>query len=227
MFHSWSAQAKIDPLPIARASGSYFWDFEDHRYLDFSSQLVNVNIGYQHPKLVAAIQEQAGKLCTIAPSFANDARSEAARLIAEIAPGDLNAVFFTNGGAEANENAVRMARLHTGRHKVLAAYRSYHGATAGAIALTGDPRRWPSEPGMPGIVRYWGPVPVPLLLPRRERAGGVRAGAGAPAGRHHVRGCRHGRRDRAGDRRRAPTGSSFRRTATWPAFARSATSWAS
>ena len=159
VFHSWSAQAKIDPLPIARASGSYFWDFEDQRYLDFSSQLVNVNIGYQHPKLVAAIQEQAGKLCTIAPSFANDARSEAARLIAEIAPGDLNAVFFTNGGAEANENAVRMARLHTGRHKVLAAYRSYHGATAGAIALTGDPRRWPSEPGMPGIVRYWGPYP--------------------------------------------------------------------
>jgi taurine--2-oxoglutarate transaminase len=159
VFHSWSAQAKIDPLPIARASGSYFWDFEDQRYLDFSSQLVNVNIGYQHPKLVAAIQEQAGKLCTIAPSFANDARSEAARLVAEIAPGDLNAVFFTNGGAEANENAVRMARLHTGRHKVLAAYRSYHGATAGAIALTGDPRRWPSEPGMPGIVRYWGPYP--------------------------------------------------------------------
>ena len=159
VFHSWSTQAKIDPMPIARASGSYFWDFEDQRYLDFSSQLVNVNIGYQHPKLVAAIQEQAGKLCTIAPSFANDARSEAARLIAEIAPGDLNAVFFTNGGAEANENAVRMARLHTGRHKVLAAYRSYHGATAGAIALTGDPRRWPSEPGMPGIVRYWGPYP--------------------------------------------------------------------
>jgi taurine--2-oxoglutarate transaminase len=159
VFHSWSAQARIDPLPIARASGSYFWDFEDHRYLDFSSQLVNVNIGYQHPKLVAAIQEQAGRLCTIAPSFANDARSEAARLIAEIAPGDLNAVFFTNGGAEANENAVRMARLHTGRHKVLAAYRSYHGATAGAIALTGDPRRWPSEPGIPGIVRYWGPYP--------------------------------------------------------------------
>ena len=159
VFHSWSAQAKIDPLPIARASGSYFWDYEDQRYLDFSSQLVNVNIGHQHPKLVAAIQEQAGKLCTIAPSFANDARTEAARLIAELAPGDLNAVFFTNGGAEANENAIRMARLHTGRHKVLAAYRSYHGATAGAIALTGDPRRWPSEPGMPGIVRFWGPYP--------------------------------------------------------------------
>jgi taurine---2-oxoglutarate transaminase len=157
VFHSWSAQALIDPLPIASASGSYFTDYEGKRYLDFSSQLVNVNIGYQHPKLVAAIQEQAARLCTIAPSFANDARSEAARLIAELAPGDLNQVFFTNGGAEATENALRMARLHTGRHKVLAAYRSYHGATAGAITMTGDPRRWGSEPGIPGVVHYWGP----------------------------------------------------------------------
>ncbi|MDT4932487.1 MAG: taurine---2-oxoglutarate transaminase [Pseudonocardiales bacterium] len=157
VFHSWSAQALIDPLPIASAQGSYFTDYSGTRYLDFSSQLVNVNIGYQHPKLVAAIQEQAARLCTIQPSFANDARSEAARLITELAPGDLNQVFFTNGGAEATENALRMARLHTGRHKVLAAYRSYHGATAGAIAMTGDPRRWASEPGMPGVVRYWGP----------------------------------------------------------------------
>jgi taurine--2-oxoglutarate transaminase len=159
VFHSWSAQGLIDPLPIASAQGSYFTDYQGRRYLDFSSQLVNVNIGYQHPRLVAAIQEQAGRLTTVSPAFANDARSEAARLIAEIAPGDLNMVFFTNGGAEANENALRMARLHTGRHKVLAAYRSYHGATAGSIALTGDPRRWPSEPGLPGIVRYWGPYP--------------------------------------------------------------------
>lgn len=157
VFHSWSAQAMIDPLPIAGAEGCHFWDYDGNRYLDFASQLVNVNIGYQHPKLVAAIQAQAAALCTIGPPFANDARSEAARLIAEIAPGDLNQVFFTNGGAEANENAIRMARLHTGRNKVFAAYRSYHGATAGAIALTGDPRRWPSEPGLPGIVRYWGP----------------------------------------------------------------------
>jgi taurine---2-oxoglutarate transaminase len=157
VFHSWSAQALIDPLPIEHAEGCYFWSYDGTRYLDFSSQLVNVNIGYQHPKLVAAIQEHAAKLCTIQPSFANDARSEAARLIAEIAPGDLNQVFFTNGGAEAVENAMRMARLHTGRHKVMAAYRSYHGATAGALALTGDPRRWPSEPGLSGVVRYWGP----------------------------------------------------------------------
>ena len=159
VFHSWSAQALIDPLPIASAQGSYFTDYSGKRYLDFSSQLVNVNIGYQHPKMVAAIQEQAARLTTISPAFANDARSEAARLIAEIAPDDLNMVFFTNGGAEATENALRMARLHTGRHKVMAAYRSYHGATAGAIAMTGDPRRWASEPGMPGVVRYWGPYP--------------------------------------------------------------------
>ena len=159
VFHSWSAQAQIDPMPIAEARGSHFWDYAGTRYLDFSSQLVNVNIGYQHPRLVAAIQEYAGRLCTIAPSFANDMRSEAARLLAELAPGTLGKVFFTNGGADANEHAVRMARLHTGRHKVLAAYRSYHGGTAGAITLTGDPRRWGSEPGMPGVVHFWGPYP--------------------------------------------------------------------
>ncbi|HZC51570.1 MAG TPA: aspartate aminotransferase family protein, partial [Mycobacterium sp.] len=147
------------PLAIAGAQGSYFWDYRGNRFLDFSSQHVNLNIGHQHPKLVAAIQQQAARLATITPGFANEARGEAARLIAELAPGDLNKVFFTNGGAEANENAMRMARLHTGRHKVLATYRSYHGATAGAIMLTGDPRRWPSEPGMPGVVHFWGPYP--------------------------------------------------------------------
>lgn len=157
VFHSWSAQGMINPIVVAGAEGSWFWDDQGNRYLDFSSQLVNVNIGHQHPKMVAAIQEQAANLCTIAPFHANDARSEAARLIAELAPGDLNMVFFTNGGAEATENAIRMARLHTGRHKVLTTYRSYHGATGGAIQLTGDPRRWPSEPGLPGIVKFWGP----------------------------------------------------------------------
>jgi len=159
VFHSWSAQGALDPLVVAGAEGSWFWDENGHRYLDFSSQLVNVNIGHQHPKLVAAIQEQAAKLCTIAPFHANEARSEAARLITELAPGDLDMVFFTNGGAEATENAVRMARLATGRHKVLTTYRSYHGATNGAIALTGEPRRWASEPAMPGVVHFWGPYP--------------------------------------------------------------------
>lgn len=162
VFHSWSAQALIDPLPIASAQGSYFTDYNGKRYLDFSSQLVNVNIGYQHPRLVQAIQDYAGRMTTLAPTFANDARSEAARLIAELAPGDLNQVFFTNAGAEANENAIRMARLHTGRHKILATYRSYHGATHGAIGLTGDPRRWGSEASggvSAGYVHFWGPYP--------------------------------------------------------------------
>ena len=104
VFHSWSAQGALDPIVVAGADGSWFWDEAGHRYLDFSSQLVNVNIGHQHPRLVAAIQEQAAKLCTIAPFHANEARSEAARLIAELAPGDLDMVFFTNGGAEATEN---------------------------------------------------------------------------------------------------------------------------
>ena len=157
VFHSWSAQGLIDPVVIAGASGSRFWTDDGTTYLDFTSQLVNMNIGHQHPKMVAAIQEQAERLCTVAPIFANDMRSEAARLIAERAPGDLDMVFFTNGGAEAAENAVRMAKVHTGRLKVLTTYRSYHGATAGAISLTGDPRRWANEPGMPGAVKFWGP----------------------------------------------------------------------
>jgi taurine--2-oxoglutarate transaminase len=164
VFHSWSAQSLINPLVVSRAEGSYFWTEDGTRYLDFSAQLMNMNIGHQHPKLIAAIKEQVDRLCTIAPFHANDARSEAARLITEVAANnnpnsDLNMVFFTNGGAEATENAVRMARLHTGRHKVLNHYRSYHGATNGAITLTGDPRRWPSEPGMPGVVKFWGPYP--------------------------------------------------------------------
>ena len=159
VFHSWSAQGLIDPLPIAGARGSHFWDYEGRKYLDFSSQLVNVNIGHQHPRLVAAIQEQAAKLCTIQPAFANDKRGEAARLIAGLAPGPLTKVFFTNGGAEANENAIRLARGHTGRHKVLAAYRSYHGSTSTAITATGDPRRWANEPTAVGVVHFWGPYP--------------------------------------------------------------------
>ncbi|MEV4742359.1 aspartate aminotransferase family protein [Streptomyces sp. NPDC049555] len=157
VFHSWSAQDLIDPVVVAGAEGSYFWDGDGNRYLDFSSQLVNTNIGHQHPKVVAAIQEQAARLCTVAPGFAVDVRSEAARLIAERTPGDLDKIFFTNGGAEAVENAVRMARLHTGRPKILSAYRSYHGATAAAINLTGDPRRWPSDTASAGVVHFWGP----------------------------------------------------------------------
>jgi len=159
VFHSWSAQSTLNPLVVAGGEGAWFWDETGRKYLDFSSQLVNVNIGHQHPKLIAAIKEYADRLCTISPIHANDARSEAARLICELAPGDLNMVFFTNGGAEATENAIRMARVHTGRHKVLSAYRSYHGGTAAAIQLTGDPRRWGSEPSTTGIIKFWGPYP--------------------------------------------------------------------
>ncbi|MFJ2771327.1 aspartate aminotransferase family protein [Streptomyces sp. NPDC087300] len=157
VFHSWSAQELIDPLAVAGAEGSYFWDYEGNRYLDFTSGLVYTNIGYQHPKVVAAIQEQAATMTTFAPAFAVEARSEAARLIAERTPGDLDKIFFTNGGADAVEHATRMARLHTGRPKVLSAYRSYHGGTHQAINLTGDPRRWASDTGTSGVVRFWAP----------------------------------------------------------------------
>jgi taurine--2-oxoglutarate transaminase len=157
VLHSWSVQDAVDPIPVAGGEGRYFWDYDGKRYLDFASQLVNVSIGHQHPKIVAAIKEQAEKLCTIGPPMATEARSTLARLLAEVTPGDLQMSFFTNGGAEANENAAKLARWYTGRHKIIARYRSYHGATAGAITLTGDPRRWPAEPGIPGVVRMLDP----------------------------------------------------------------------
>src|SRR3954454_10714654 len=157
LIHSWSVQSALNPIPVERAEGRYFWDYNGKRYLDFAAQLVNLALGHQHPKLVAAIQEQAGTLSPMAPSLANDKRSELARLVAEVMPGDLNHTFFTNGGAEANENAIKLARWVTGRHKIIARYRSYHGATAGAITLTGDPRRWVAEPGLPGVARMFDP----------------------------------------------------------------------
>ncbi len=157
VFHSWSAQAQITPMTVVASEGSYVWAGDGAKLLDFSSQLVFTNIGHQHPKVVAAIAEQAATLCTIAPQHANAARSEAARLIAERTPGDLNRVFFTNGGADAVEHAVRMARLHTGRRKVLSRYRSYHGGTDTAINLTGDPRRYPNDYASAGVVHFNGP----------------------------------------------------------------------
>ncbi|WP_235566732.1 aspartate aminotransferase family protein [Microbacterium sp. Root61] len=159
VFHSWSAQALIDPLPVAGGEGSTFWDYQGNEYLDFSSQLVNLNLGHQHPDLVAAIQNQAGRLATIQPSMANDVRGDLARRIAEVAPDGMEKVFFTNGGADANENAVRMARAVTGRRKVLSMYRSYHGNTTTAISLTGDPRRWANEPGDGSVAKFFGPYP--------------------------------------------------------------------
>ena len=157
ILHSWSVQDALDPIPVAGADGRHFWDYDGKRYLDFASQLVNVSIGHQHPKVIAAIKEQAEKLCTIGPPMATEPRSTLARTLAEITPGDLQMSFFTNGGAEANENAIKLARWYTGRAKIIARYRSYHGATGGAITLTGDPRRWPAEPGIPGVVRMLDP----------------------------------------------------------------------
>ena len=156
VFHSWSAQGALQPLPIARAEGCWFWDYDGNRYLDFSSQLVNTNIGHQHPRVTAAIAAQAARLATIAPQHANEARGEAATRIAGLAPDGMEKVFFTNGGADAIENAIRMARLHTGRGKVLSFYRSYHGNTGAAIAATGDIRRWPNEFAT-GHVHFFGP----------------------------------------------------------------------
>jgi taurine---2-oxoglutarate transaminase len=157
VLHSWSVQDSLNPIAVAGAEGRHFWDYDGKRYLDFASQLVNVSIGHQHPRLVAAIKEQADKLCTIGPPMATEPRSTLARLISEVTPGDISMAFFTNGGAEANENAIKLARWYTGRHKIVARYRSYHGATAGAITLTGDPRRWPAEPGIGGVVRMFDP----------------------------------------------------------------------
>ncbi len=157
VLHSWSNQSHINPLAIAGAEGRYFWDYDGKRYLDFASQLINSNLGHQHPRVIKAIQDQAARLCFVAPSFANDMRGTLGRLLAEVTPGNLTMSFFTNGGAEANENAIKMARAYTGRHKIIARYRSYHGATAGAVSLTGDPRRWAAEPGIPGVVRAFDP----------------------------------------------------------------------
>lgn len=156
VFHSWSAQAQISPIPVAGAKGSYFWDYEGKKYLDFSCQLVFTNIGHQHPKVVKAIQEQVAVLATIAPQHANIARNQAAKRILELAGPKFAKVFFTNAGADAVENAIRMARLHTGKNKILTTYRSYHGSTGAAITATGDPRRFPNEFAT-GHVHFWGP----------------------------------------------------------------------
>jgi taurine--2-oxoglutarate transaminase len=157
VFHSWSAQATLNPVNVVRGEGSTFWDDKGKSYLDFSSQLVNLNLGHQHPDLVAATQAQAGALATIQPAMASDVRGELARRVVEVAGGHFAKVFFTNGGADANENAVRMARLVTGKRKVLTMYRSYHGNTTTAITATGDPRRWANEPADPSVVHFFGP----------------------------------------------------------------------
>ena len=149
----WSAQAAVDPIPVARAKGIYFWTPEGKRFIDFNSQLMCVNIGHGDERVISAIKEQASTLAYANPFMATDVRARLAVKLSEITPGEIDAFFFTNGGAEANENAIRIARLFSGRHKIGARYRSYHGGTAGALTLTGDPRRWAAEPGIPGVFR--------------------------------------------------------------------------
>lgn len=156
-FFSWSIQSQVNPIPVTKAEGVYFWDAEGKRYLDFSSQLMNTNIGNQHPKVVKAVQEQAAELCFVHPGNATKPRGLLGKKLAEVTPGSLRKTFFALGGAEANENAIKIARFYTGRHKILARYRSYHGATHGAIALTGDYRRNAVEPVMPGGVHFLDP----------------------------------------------------------------------
>ena len=153
----WSAQSKVDPIPVARAKGIYFWTPEGKRFIDFNSQLMSVNIGHGDERVIRAIHEQAQTLAYANPFMATEPRARLGAKLAQITPGDIDTFFFTNGGAEANENAIKIARFFTGRHKIIARYRSYHGATAGSITLTGDPRRWAAEPGIPGVVHVLDP----------------------------------------------------------------------
>ena len=153
----WSAQANVDPVPVARAKGIYFWTPEGKRFIDFNSQLMSVNIGHGDPRVIEAISRQAATLAYANPFMATEVRALLGAKLAQLTPGDIDTFFFTNGGAEANENAIKIARAFTGRHKILTRYRSYHGATAGAMSLTGDPRRWAAEPGIPGVIRVFDP----------------------------------------------------------------------
>lgn len=157
VFFTWAVQSKVNPISATRSEGVYFWDGDGKRYLDFSSQLMNVNAGHGNQKIIKAIQEQVAKMAYVYPAIASEPKGRLAQLLAEITPGDLCKTLFTLSGAEANENGIKFARLYTGRNKIITRYRSYHGATAGAMALSGDPRRLPVEPLIPGVVHVMDP----------------------------------------------------------------------
>ena len=157
----WQAQSKVAPIPVERAEGIYFWDVDGKRYTDFNSQLWSVNAGHSDPRIVDAITAQAGRLAFVSPFQTYEERALLGQKLAELLPGDMEKTFFTLGGAEANENAIKIARMVTGRHKIVARYRSYHGATTGTITLTGDPRRWAHEPGLAGVVHVLDPYHGP------------------------------------------------------------------
>ena len=215
----WSAQGAVDPIPVARSKGVYFWTPDGKRFLDFNSQLMCVNIGHTDDRVVKAIQDQAAVLPYANPFMATEPRARLGAKLAEIAPGDIDCFFFTNGGAEANENAIKVARWFTGRHKILARYRSYHGGTAGAISLTGDPRRWAAEPGLPGVVH----VPDPYHGIQRGWDS-VGRGAGDAGRDHPARGARDDRRlhPRAGHRHQRRAGAAGRLPARRPRALRQA-----
>ncbi|MFI3313203.1 MAG: aminotransferase class III-fold pyridoxal phosphate-dependent enzyme [Eubacteriales bacterium] len=154
---SWSKQKGIDPLVIEKAEGIYMWDTDGNRYTDMSAQLVNLNVGHGNKEIIAAIKEQADKYCFISPSYGCDVRGELAKMVVELMPDNMGKVFFTNGGADANENAIKMARMYTGKHKIFSRYRSYHGSTYGAGNLTGEPRGYTLQPAMSGFVKFMDP----------------------------------------------------------------------
>ena len=154
---SWSKQRGINPIPIEKADGIYMWDFDGNRYSDMSSQLVNLNVGHNCRPIIEAIKEQAEKYCYLSPSYGSEPRAKLAKMVVDLMPDNMGKVFFTNGGADANENAIKIARMYTGRNKVFSRYRSYHGSTFGAGNLTGEPRRYPLEPGIPGFIHFFDP----------------------------------------------------------------------
>ena len=154
---SWAKQKGLNPIPVEKAEGIYFYDFDGNRYSDMSSQLVNLNLGHGNRAIIDAIKEQAEKYCYVSPSYGSETRAKLAKMIIDRMPDNMGKVFFTNGGADANENAVKIARRYTGRNKIFSRYRSYHGSTYGAGNLTGEPRRYPLEPGIPGFVKFFDP----------------------------------------------------------------------
>lgn len=171
---SWSKQRGINPIPIEKADGIYMWDFDGNRYSDMSSQLVNLNVGHNCRPIIEAIKEQAEKYCYLSPSYGSEPRAKLAKMVVDLMPDNMGKVFFTNGGADANENAIKIARMYTGRNKVFSRYRSYHGSTFGAGNLTGEPRRYPLEPGIPGFVHFFDPYvyrePVIKFASEKEAA---------------------------------------------------------
>ena len=159
VIYSWKAQGTVNPIMMDRADGIYQWDSDGNKYIDFCSGLLNINIGHSNKHVLNAMKKQMDKLCYVGTMFGSEPKARLAKMISEVTPGDLDYTFFANGGAEAIENAIKAVRLVTGRHKIYSRWRSYHGATAGAITLTGDPRRWAAEPGIPGVVKFFGPYP--------------------------------------------------------------------